>query len=411
MIKPGLFYEWMRQLKQFRMAFFFALWTMVIYGAIDATRSATGPLLQAQTHITYTQLGALFAANSIGYLLGSLPGGFALHHVGLKRIILCGSIGLGAILAVLPIWHIYLLLWLGFFVLGWMMGWLEIGINAVIPAVSTSSRAESTGFNLLHGCYGVGATVVPIVVIWLATASGSWGTPFYGIGLLTLLAALAIARFRFPKAPEPMRQPEQHAAQTRLFTSPLLYTLLIAITLYVVAETGTAAWLPTYLVHAQGQSVNQSSWFLTGFYLVFTIGRLSGPVWVHHLGPYGSIVFSSVFSLVLFSIALISPSMPVLFIISGFGFAVTFPMIVHIASQAFAQETGRVLGVLFTSAGVGSMAMSWLIGILATRCSIQTAFWLIPVSLVLVLFATVAAKWLDQKRTQSVSTTVPPASL
>ncbi|WAH38394.1 MFS transporter [Alicyclobacillus dauci] len=397
-------------MKHFRFAFVFALWTMVLYGAIDAMRSATGPLLQAQTHITYAELGLLFAANSIGYLLGSLPSGFVIHQVGLKRTVLFGSVAMGAMLVVVPLAKVYVLLWIGFFLLGLAMGWLEIGVNAVVPAVAESSRAESSGFNLLHGFYGVGATIFPAVVIWIATRSGHWSTPYFAVGLLCIATVAATIRYQFPAltAPEPhnANEPKDHGAMS----SPLMYVLLLAIMLYVVAEGGTAAWLPTYLVHADHMSVTRSSWYLTGFYLIFTFGRLSGPLWVHRLGSYGSITWSSIFSLILFAIALLDSNGPLLFVLSGFGFAVTFPTIVHIASQAFDKETGRVLGLLFTCAGIGGIFVSWIIGIVATATSIEVAFWLIPVSLMLVLIATSVAKGLEKTRHRMASATVPPAN-
>ncbi|MFB5192061.1 MFS transporter [Alicyclobacillus fastidiosus] len=385
-------------MKRYRFGLAFALWGMLLYGAIDAMRSATGPMLQAQIHITYTQLGTLFAANSIGYLVGSFPSGFVVHRVGLKQTLLVGSIVLGAVLVLISFPTAYLMLWMAFFSLGFVMGWLEIAINAVVPAVSQSPRAESTGFNLLHGFYGVGATMFPIIVTYLATKSGHWSTPFWGVGALTMLAALSIVRYQFPSLAEPNQKPSEAtgAKRQQALAAPLFYALLLGIMLYVLAEVGTATWLPTYLVHAQGMSLTASSWYLTAFYLTFTIGRLTGPLWVHKVGSYASILWSSIFSLVLFALGLVLPHYPILFIVSGFGFAVTFPTIVHLASQAFPGETGRVIGMLLTFAGIGSIFVNWLVGFLATKVGINGAFWLIPSSLLLVSISTLAARWLDR---------------
>jgi fucose permease len=406
-------------LKQFRFAFVFALWSMVLYGAIDAMRSATGPLLQAQMNLSYGQLGLLFSANSIGYLAGSFPSGIVLHRVGLKRTVFYGSLGMGVLLVAVPFARLYTLLWFAFFFYGAAMGWLEIGVNAVIPAVANSAREESAGFNLLHGFYGVGATIFPTLVIWLAMRSGSWGTPFIVVGAVAILAVVSIFRYRFPRmAQEQDLSPAKNDAQTetrareqKAFSSPLLYALVLSIMLYVVAEGGTAAWLPTYLVHAHSMSVTKSSWYLTGFYFIFTLGRLSGPLWVHRLGSYGSIVWSSVYSLVFFVAALIIPHGAVLFIVSALGFSVTFPVIVHIVSQAFVGETGRVLGMLFTCAGIGGIFVSWLIGYIANIMDIKVAFWLIPIALLLVLITIVIARSIDRRSSFVASASVPPANL
>lgn len=387
---------------------------MAMYGAIDAMRSATGPMLQAQAHLSYAALGSIFAANSIGYLLGSFASGFTIHRVGLRKTLLIGSLTMGTILVLIITLHAYAIIWIAFCVLGITMGWLEIGVNGVIPAVASNAKTESAMFNLLHGFYGVGATIFPTIVIWIATKSGHWATPFLGVGFITLLGTLMIVRYRFPTMAEEAKATDAQSAERKTvaksaLTSPLLYSLVIAITLYVIAEAGTAAWLPTYLVHVNHYSIAKSSMYLTGFYLVFTIGRLTGPLWVPRLGTYGSIAFSCILSILLFSMPLVHFGHPWLFMVAGFGMSVTFPNIVHLASQNFPRETGRVLGVLFTFAGIGGISVSFVIGIVASTFGISVAFYIIPIALAAVLVLTYLSKWLE-KNHRSKSTTVLEAN-
>lgn len=50
--------------------------------------------------------------------------------------------------------------------------------------------------------------------------------------------------------------------------------------IYVMAEVGLATWLPTYLVQVRGIALTEGAFYLSGFYLVFTIGRLTAHRWI-----------------------------------------------------------------------------------------------------------------------------------
>ena len=430
-------------------AFLWALLVMLLVGVFDMTRSISGPLMQKTFSLSYGELGILFAASSIGYLIGSSTVGWGLNHVEVKFGVLIGGLitMLGLVLAASAS-YFYIAL-AGFALSGVGSGWMEVSVNALIPVLSALKERTNSGpnavdlanseqpgeqpgeqagmFNILHGFYGVGAFAFPVTATWLIARLGGWRPLFTILAVLLLVVLIGIFGTRFPKTrqrhveetnvadtvlaaasfPEnsgivPIKDTssasERHTRPPRsnrlkrtkqtgksrqegLQFSFALAGLLVAITAYVMAEVGVGAWLPTYLVHGRHLSLSHSSFYLSGFYATFTIGRLLGHLWVSRFGHHRAILWSTIFAFALVVVGELRTDWTFAFVLAGAGFAVIFPTITAIASETFPNHSGKVLGLLFTSAGIGSMVISWLIGGMASWFGLDVAFILIPVCL------------------------------
>jgi MFS transporter, OFA family, oxalate/formate antiporter len=450
-------------------AFLWALLVMLLVGVFDMTRSISGPLMQKTFSLSYGELGVLFAAVSIGYLIGSSSVGFRLNHVEVKFAVLIGGLitMLGLVLAGMA-GHFYIAV-AAFALSGVGSGWMEVSVNALIPVLAESKIKASSGssdakefsddssqpgqqagmFNILHGLYGVGAFAFPVVATWLIARLGGWRPLFVILAALLLVVLIGVVATRFPKTRQhqkPLRHSLQQALKQELqpdleqpleqeleqpleqalkqeLEQPLkqeltqqqqqpvlagavkdsnetewphqtlqthekglhfsftLAGLLVAITAYVMAEVGVGAWLPTYLVHGRQLSLSHSSMYLSGFYATFTIGRLLGHLWISRVGHHRAILWSTVIAFAFIVVGELRTDWTFAFVLAGVGFAVIFPTITAIASETFPNHSGRVLGLLFTSAGIGSMVVSWLIGGIASWFGLNMAFILIPICL------------------------------
>ncbi len=108
-----------------------------------------------------------------------------------------------------------------------------------------------------------------------------------------------------------------------------------------MAETAVCGWLPTYLVNVRHTSVEQGSLCLSGFYLTFTIGRLSAPLWVTRLGDYRAILISTCLSLGAVGMALSVKSTLPLFMVAGAGFAIVFRPLHRLPVTSFVRTPVR----------------------------------------------------------------------
>lgn len=376
-----------------------ALGVMLLFGATDMLRGVAAPYLQKDLHLDYLELGYLFSANSLGYLAGSLAAGFVMDRLGLRFIQATGILATVAGMVAIAESGSFIMMFGGFVITGLGGGWLEIAVNGVVPAISRDNYHQARLFNWLHGFYGIGAFTFPVLAAWLIQATHGWRSVYLILGSFLALGVVFVLAGNY-KGLQVTRARKNDAIPLRkLFAEPILYGLLIAIVTYVMAEVGMATWLPTFLVQQHGFSLAKGSLYLSGFYLTFTVGRLTAHTWVHKIGSERAVLFSSLVAILFMAMTVFGHgSWLTAVVIAGFGFAVIFPTIAAVASSIFADHAGKVLGLLFSASAVGSMTANSLIGWMATQFGLKAGFSLIGVFLVCVLISTVFVIWLQHRR-------------
>ncbi|MBX6353295.1 MAG: MFS transporter [Thermoflavifilum sp.] len=388
-----------------------AVSVMVIFGAFDMLRGLAAPLLMRAWHVDYATLGAAFAAGSTGYLGGTFLSGWLVERLGVRGVAVLGSAIQILGTAGVVVSNSYPLALLSFLCSGLGGGTLEIAVNAVVPATVSGSAAQARRFNLLHGAYGAGAFVFPLFAGLVIALPGAWRVLYAVLGLATLVTAFWAVRLRpLPlrraaasadaPAAEPGERPAMEAAASGRgradrpwWAHPLLWVLLIAILAYVMAEMGLATWSTLYLVRTHGIALRTGSFLISGFYFWFTLGRLTASRWVTHFGS--SRVLAAAVALSLVAVAgLFLPQVPAALAalcLAGLGFAAIFPTITALASHLFPAQAGRVLGLLFTAAGVGSLGTNLVIGAAAEHWGIGASMVVVWLCLVLVAAALAVA--------------------
>ncbi|MCL6547972.1 MAG: MFS transporter [Alicyclobacillus sp.] len=370
------------------------LYAMFVVGCADMLRGSAAPLMQADWNLSYGRLGLVFALGALGYLGGTLFGGPALARLGIRRVIAMGALtmALGTFaVAAAPGVEAGAA---GLAAAGFGSGCLEVGVNAVIPRLTPSAHGQSRDFNWLHGFYGVGAFALPLAVGWLLQTARAWRPVYAVLGVaVAVVSAIAVIQRRhdIDRLNEPLSTHPatvSRPASPAMWRDPALWLLAFAIGVYVMAEVGIGNWLTAYLVDVRGTSLAVASMCLSGFYLTFTAGRLTAPLWLHRLSPRTAVLAAVAFSLLWAGVALLPwAGAPAGWVIAGFGFSIVFPTLTAIASHAFPSDSGRAIGVLFTAAGIGSIATNEVIGNAAARWGLGAGFALIAGFLAMVWIA------------------------
>lgn len=375
-----------------------SLGVMLIFGASDMLRGVAAPYLQHDLHINYLQLGYLFSSNSLGYLAGSLVAGFAIDRLGLRFVQALGIFVTVAGFTVVAFSGGIVTVFMGFILAGLGGGWLEIAVNGIVPAMETSDHGQARLFNWLHGFYGLGAFVFPVLAAWLIQHTNGWRSVYLMVAVVLLfgLAVVAVANYKGLRATTARKH--DSIPLRKLFSHPVLYGLLIAIVAYVMAEVGLATWLPTYLVKVHDFSLARGSVYLSGFYLTFTFGRLTAHWWVHRIGSERAVLLSS-FASVVFVVVMLAGGTKGLFAVflAGAGFAIIFPTIAAVASRTFADHAGKVLGLLFSAAAIGSLTANFLIGLMATEYGLSVGMAVIVGFMALVFVSMVFVVWVQRR--------------
>ncbi len=164
---------------------------------------------------------------------------------------------------------------------------------------------------------------------------------------------------------------------------PAFYFIMM---LYVAAELGTSTWMVEFLQKTKAQSVAMtSSLFLSLFFGMMTVGRFVGSFVVERVGYLKSMVFASFGAILCVAVGTFGPaSLAFVLPVSGLCYSIVFPTLTATVSELHQENTGTILGLLFTFSGLGGMLGPWLIGVLSDWTTIRTGFGMITLFCVVV---------------------------
>lgn len=357
---------------------FFAFFT---FGFVDNIKGPTLPNLLQELNFNYSQGGGILFGAYLGFMIATLVAGPLSDLVGNRMILVAaalfialGTVGLSSVAT-------YPLLFGSMLVVGVGMGAIEIGGNGLI--VSLHRQAQGRFLNLLATFHGVGSMLAPIYATWILAATGSWRQVFlYSVPLAALMALI----FLVPTGPptgstveSPTIKGEGHrfdwVTLRRTGFSRTMICFYLAIALYVAAELGIAAWIVEYLIKQKGIAQSTASYYLSGFFAFVIIGRLIGSVFVERIGYLRAVLLATAGALLCILIGIFAPPTLAIFLpLSGLFCSIIFPTITAAVSRLHPQNTGTILGLLFTAAGLGGTLGPAAIGLASDALGIGWGF-------------------------------------
>ncbi|HSA99079.1 MAG TPA: MFS transporter [Anaerolineales bacterium] len=322
---------------------------------------AEGPtLLKLADHTSsaLSQISKIFFFGSLGYLLGSLLGGWIYDRVSGHRFMAGILVSLGILIALVPLATSLWVLLAIVLVLGFTKGALDVGCNTLLLWVHN----ETVGpfMNGLHAFFGLGAFIAPLMVAWSLASTGDIYWVFWIFAILALPIAALV--WSLP-SPASRAVPAQH--ENAPF--PILPVLLMVLcfVLYVGSEVGYGNWIYTYAFKLNFETEVTAAYLTSAFWGSFTLGRLFG-VWVStRMKP--ALILSIDFAGCLISLGLIlffqesSTVLWVATILLGISQASIFATFMTLAEERI-HITGTVAGLFLLGAGVGGMILPWSIG-------------------------------------------------
>lgn len=360
------------------------------FGFIDNLKGPILPELLHAEQFTMSQGGTIFLGAYIGFIVATLLTGVISDLIGNRLVLvvaaMCLVLGLVGVSQSESFWFLVLLM--GCMGLG--LGAIEVGANGLILELHHQNPGRY--LNLLATFHGTGSFLVPLYVAWLIHWKLSWQTIFLSTGLLAVGMAVL---FAIPSNSVKMNsEPTKLRTKTNLrdvlilgFQGPMGWYYLL-ISTYVAVELGVAAWLMEYLQQVRGQSVNQSSFYLSAFFVMIMLGRLTGSVVVDRIGYHRVVTIALLGGASCLLLAIFLPnSMLFLFSASGGFFSVVFPTITAIATRRHKTNVGSMLGILFTFGGLGGALGPWLIGVVSQWTSLTVGM-VVPVAFCIVAIAT-----------------------
>jgi FHS family Na+ dependent glucose MFS transporter 1 len=328
---------------------------------LGLTIAAEGPtLLKLAEHTSSAldQISLIFIFGSLGYLLGSYIGGRIYDRVPGHRFMSGILMFLGIVIAIVPVITSLWALLLVILILGLAKGALDVGCNTLLLWVHN----ETVGpfMNGLHACFGLGATLAPIVFKQVIIVTGDIHWVYWSFAIFAFPIALFIWNLPSPQA---RVVPGKH----KDLPLPILPVglMVLCFALYVGAEVGYGNWIYTYTFKLGLGTETGSADLTSAFWGFFTLGRLFA-VWMSTRATSKTILFVD-FAGGLVSLGLIllfRESSTILWIgtvLLGISLASIFPTFLSLSEERM-HVTGTITGWFLVGGGIGGMILPWLIG-------------------------------------------------
>jgi len=362
-------------------------------GLPDSVLGVAWPAMRAEFGRSLEHAGLLTLILTTCSAVSGFASGFVLSRLGTGKVVaisgfMTGLALLGFALAPSFQWIVLLVIPLG---LG--AGSVDAGMNHFV-----ARHYSARHMNWLHGCWGIGATIGPVVMgVALAGRFGWQGGYAVIAATQLLLAVLFLRSLRLWQA-----EPETAAAgklsadagrmarQTQVPTwaswlAPLLFLA------YTTIELGTGLWAASILIEGRGTDPARAGLWVAGFFGAIMVGRFAIGLVANRLGNRLLVrlgILGALAGAVLFAI----PMLPCLVNLSGLmllglGCAPIYPSLMHEATNRFDPDTTRtVIGRQVAFAYVGCALGPAALGLLGAHLGLWTIMPAICLALLLLLY-------------------------
>lgn len=237
---------------------------------------------QDTMEITRTRSALIQAVVYGGYFIMALPAGNIIRRFGYRAGVLTGLVlyGVGALLFIpggrIGSFEFFLF---SLFVIGCGLTCLETAANPYVTVLGDPEGSERR-LNLAQSFNGLGWICGPLVGgFFLFAGGGDVSTPYAIIGCIVLAVALVFARVKLPEIGDsPVPRMKEESTDSRGLWKEGTFTFgLVALFLYVAAQTGINSFFINYATETAGISAHEASvWLSFGGMGLFMAGRMGG---------------------------------------------------------------------------------------------------------------------------------------
>ena len=351
-----------------------ALGSFVVLGLPDGILGTAWPSMRVTFGSPVGDLGLILLLATSGSVLVTVFVGTLIQRLGVPALLAvagsCSALGVAGF-ALAP----GLGLVLGAAVLGGAAaGMMDAGLNT---AIALSGRQRL--LNLLHGAYGVGTAIGPLVVT-AAILTGSWRSAYLLLIVLDLVIAVSWLRHR-RDAPAPAPAEKTQALEPRPAAqwSRRRYGLVVAMGmsvffLYTGLEVGAGEWEASFCRGHLGLSTSATGLATFGYWGALTAVRISLALVPRPVAPRTVVRVGSALAVIATAIIWWQPGSTVTviaFAVLGGALAGVFPALVSLTPVRIGERRAQhVIAWQVGAAAAGGAGISALIGLLIGATSL-----------------------------------------
>jgi fucose permease len=340
---------------------------------VGVLSGALGPLLPAlavRSGVHVEAVGSIFSALFLGAFGTQLAGGWLNERVGLRNMLVAGTVLLTLGIAGITVSPTLPLILAGAFLAGTGQGALDISTN-VLVALVFDARHVVSAVNILHFAFGAGAVASPLVAAWTLQR---WGSPMPALWVGVVLgAATSLLAARHVMRARPAQPAAGEPGHATIYRSPALWSLAFLLFVYVGAEMGVGGWTSVYLERTTPLTPHLAALVVSGYWLALTAGRLLGAALGARISSRALAAVSLGGSCLGGLVLLAGGGNAALTIagtlLLGVSFGPVFPTVVVFTTELFRASASRAVSVVVSMSSIGGMLLPPLQGILLERVS------------------------------------------
>ena len=336
-------------------------------GLPDSLLGSAWPAMHMELGVSSSSAGIVTMVIAGCTIISSLVSDRLIHKFGTSIVTLV-SVGITA----------FALMGFGFSSEYWMLIILAIplglGAGSVDAALNNyvAIHFNAKHMNWLHCCWGLGATLGPIIVSSYLAQPGGWHTGYKVISVIQLgltiilLLSLPIWKKVHPNVDIKTENTKEISSTKNVFRMSGVKLTLFVLFFYCAAEMTAGLWGSTYLVTVRGFAVDMGARAISFYYGGITAGRmiagfLSVKISNKSLVRLGQGVSLLGSILVLLPLGNILPVVGLLLV--GLGFAPIYPAMIHETPKRFGvSNSQKIIGYQMASAYIGITFMPMLLG-------------------------------------------------
>lgn len=341
-------------------------------GLPDSMLGAAWPLMRSELGLPLEGAGLVSVIITVGTIISSLLTGRLIRKLGTGRLTTLSVLTTALALLGYSFTTSYLWLCLMAVPMGLGAGAVDASLNDFV-----ARNYSSKHMSWLHAFWGVGATAGPLLMAGMISLTGRWqngyrSVSFVQFGLVAILIASLSLWKKFDHA-----SVEAHSVKLSngsIWKIPGMGPNLAAFFAYCSLELTAGLWFASYLVQIRGVKPETAAAWAASYYFGIMLGRMINGFLTLHFSSK-TLIRAGQTSILLGILLLFLPGNTFSLIgllLVGMGCAPIYPSMLHETPARFGKEnSSRLMGIQMASAYVGLSVAPPLVGLLASRWSLQ----------------------------------------
>ena len=375
---------------------FMAYAIFIVLGVPDGMLGVAWPSMQSTFGVAMGQMGVLLLASTGGFLLTSFSAGRLITKLGISNLLIASLIVRGLSLIAMGMAPSWWALVAAAFCFGVGSGSVDAGMNTYF-AMNLSPRL----MNWLHACFGLGATLGPLLMTSLLSAGIVWRWGYIILGAThALLAVWVLIRASdwqprpaaeagaTPDAPKPQLT---HKSYRSTLSRGIVWVNIALFFFYTGTEVGAGNWAYSLFTEGRGVSVAVAGFWASFYWASFTFARFVFGIIADRINVINAVRTMMLLAILGTALLWWNPADWVSFgglALLGFALAPVFPLLISSTpTRLGVADATNAIGFQVGAASFGIAILPGLAGALAERSTIEIVppFLLVTATIMFVL--------------------------